>query len=109
MGNKGYPTPFHKSIVLSQGPSPIHRKTFRPVSTWYEKNDPQTLEKWKDLKAQRTEERKQLWAKKQGKVVKKKTTKKKKVAKKKKNAKAKKKKAKKKRKQVYSESDDMMV
>merc|ERR1712129_377282 len=107
--NKGYPTPFHKSIVLSQGPSPIHRKTFRPVSTWYEKNDPQTLEKWKDLKAQRTEERKQLWAKKQGNVVKKKTTKKKQVAKKKKNVKAKKKKAKKKKRQVDSESDDDMM
>merc|ERR1712048_984523 len=110
--HKGYPTPFHKSIVLSRGPCPIHRKTFRPVSTWYEKNDPDTLEKWIALKKQRAEERKQLLAEKKGttaekgkrkkKVQKKKTTQKKK---------AKKKAVKKKKKKVKSdsESDDMMI
>ena len=31
--NKGYPTRFHCSALLQHGPSPYHRKTFRPVSS----------------------------------------------------------------------------
>jgi len=29
--HKGYPTPFHKEAIKKNGPSPIHRMTFRPV------------------------------------------------------------------------------
>lgn len=31
-GNKGYPVPTHKALLKKYGPSPIHRKTFRPVA-----------------------------------------------------------------------------
>lgn len=30
--HKGYPTPAHIAILEERGPSPIHRKTFRPVA-----------------------------------------------------------------------------
>lgn len=29
--NKGYPVPTHKKLLAKHGPSPVHRKTFRPV------------------------------------------------------------------------------
>jgi len=30
--HKGYPTPFHKKMLIEKGPSEIHRRSFRPVS-----------------------------------------------------------------------------
>lgn len=30
--NKGYPVPTHKKLLKKLGPSPVHRKSFRPVS-----------------------------------------------------------------------------
>ena len=35
--NKGYPTPFHKQVLLEIGVSPIHRKTYEPVRIALEK------------------------------------------------------------------------
>ncbi len=35
--NKGYPTPFHKKILLEIGVTPIHRKTYEPVRIALEK------------------------------------------------------------------------
>ncbi len=29
--NKGYPVPAHKKLLAQHGPSPVHRKTFKPV------------------------------------------------------------------------------
>merc|ERR1712113_86079 len=89
--HKGYPTPSHKAIVLEKGPCPIHRKTFRPVSTWYQQNEPKIFEKWQNIKKENAEKRKKKYAKKtktkkekKGKIekfFKKKTKKKKKVIK----------------------------
>ena len=30
-GHAGYPTPAHKSALMKLGPSPVHRRSFRPV------------------------------------------------------------------------------
>ena len=35
--HKGYPTKYHIEMLKRLGPSPIHRKTFYPVSTFYER------------------------------------------------------------------------
>ncbi len=32
--NKGYPVPKHKALLKKLGPSPVHRKTFKPVAEW---------------------------------------------------------------------------
>merc|ERR1712228_1119511 len=60
--HQGYPTPSHKGLVWTKGPCAIHRKSFRPVSTWYKENDPKTSKKWDDLKKERAEERKKKYA-----------------------------------------------
>jgi ribonuclease HII len=39
--NKGYSTPFHKKILRSAGPSPLHRQSFAPV--WMSNAAPQDL------------------------------------------------------------------
>lgn len=57
-GHKGYPTPQHKALVLSEGPCDIHRKSFRPVKDWYQRHKPEVHEKWEAIKKQRAEERK---------------------------------------------------
>ena len=36
--NKGYPTPSHLTALQSLGPSAIHRRSFSPVKTYFEKN-----------------------------------------------------------------------
>ena len=37
--HKGYPTPYHKSIVIEKGPCDIHRCSFNPVKQWCIDND----------------------------------------------------------------------
>lgn len=32
--NKGYPVPAHKKHLKERGPSPAHRRTFKPVAEW---------------------------------------------------------------------------
>lgn len=34
--HKGYGTKLHRELLLKHGPSPIHRKTFRPVSDFFD-------------------------------------------------------------------------
>lgn len=34
--NKGYPTPSHLAALQSLGPSPIHRRRFSPIKTYFE-------------------------------------------------------------------------
>ena len=41
--NKGYPTPFHKKILLEIGVTPIHRKTYEPVRVAMEYNHQQNV------------------------------------------------------------------
>ena len=60
--NKGYPTPFHKELVMKNGPCDIHRKTFKPVKDWYKLHKPEVYEKVEELKKKRAEERKKKLA-----------------------------------------------
>jgi len=66
--NKGYPTPFHKQIVIKNGPCMIHRKTFKPVKDWYKLNKPDVFKKVDELKKKRAEERKKKLAEKKKKM-----------------------------------------
>lgn len=36
--HKGYPTAAHQAALAEHGPCPIHRKSFKPVSTWFEEH-----------------------------------------------------------------------
>lgn len=32
--NKGYPVPAHKTLLKKHGPSPVHRRSYKPVAEW---------------------------------------------------------------------------
>lgn len=44
--NKGYPTPFHKQVLLKIGVSPIHRKTYEPVRIALEQKNQHIMRLW---------------------------------------------------------------